>query len=105
MRVAVDEAGDRAQAATVELPHVAVERRQVAHAADGLDRVAGAEDVRVLDQLDLAERRPAQRRVAPGRRGQLREVADEQPRGRAHASCGADGILSPPRSAASIASG
>ena len=102
VRVAVDEAGNRAQAATVQLTDVAVERRQVAHAADGLDRVARAEDVRVLDQLDLAERRLAQGCVDPGRRGHLHEVADEQP---GHASCGADGIFSPPRSAASIASG
>ncbi len=50
----------------------------------------------------VAERRPAQRCVDAGRRGHLHEVADEQP---GHASCGADGILSPPRSAASIASG
>ena len=64
-----------------------------------------AEHVRVLDQLDRAERGAAQRCVAPGRRRQLREVADEQPRGRAHASCGADGMFSPPRAAASIASG
>ena len=105
MRVTVDEAGNRTQAASVELMHVAVECRQVAHAADGLDRVAGAEDVRVLDQLDVAESRPAQWRVEPSRRGQLREVPDQQPSGCAHASRGADGIFSPPRSAASIASG
>ena len=38
MRVTVDEARDRAEAATVELLDVAVERRQVAHPPDRLDR-------------------------------------------------------------------
>ena len=65
MRVAVDEARDRAQPAAVELDDVAVERRQVAHPPDGLDRVAVAEDERVLEHLDVAERRSAQRGARP----------------------------------------
>ena len=105
VRVAVDEPGDRAEAAAVELAYVAVERRQVAHAADGLDRVARTQDVCVLDDVDLAQRGSAKRRVAAGGRGDLREVANEHPHGIAHASRGADGNRSPPRAAASIASG
>ena len=78
VRVAVDEPRDRAQPAPVDLDDVAVERRQVAHAPHRLDRVAGAEDVRVLEHLDVAERGAAQRRLTAGRRRQLRQVADEQ---------------------------
>ena len=101
VRVAVDEARDRAEAAPIDLDDVAVERRQVAHAADGGDRVVLAEDERVLEDVDLAERSPAKRRTAAGRRRDLREVADEQ----RHASDdGAAGITTPPCSAASIAS-
>ena len=55
VRVAVDEPGDRAEPAPVDLVHLAVELRKVAHAADGLDRSAGAEDVRVFDHVDLGE--------------------------------------------------
>ena len=104
VRVAVDEPGDRAAPAAVELHDLAVEGPQVAHPPHRLDRLAGTEDVRVLEHLDLRESLSAQRRVASGRRRELREVADEQPR-RAHASAGAPGIRSPPASAASIASG
>src|SRR5205823_12713645 len=78
MRVAVDEAGDRAPSPPVDLDHVAVERRQVAHAADRADRVAVAEDERILDDVDLAERRSAQGRAATRRCRDLREVADEE---------------------------
>ena len=129
MRVAVDKARDRAQPAAVELRDVTVERRHVAHPPDGLDRVAGAENERVLEHLDLAERRSAQRSIGSGGRRQLREVAQEQTRaGRRHASPGtgwlgarpakppapgretcppsaAMGIRSPPSSAAASASG
>ena len=104
MRVAVDEARDRAEAAPVELDDVAVEHRQLAHEADGGDRVAGTEDVGVLDDVDGTERRAPQRGVSSSGRGKLRKVANEEPRC-AHASNGADAIFSPPRSAASIASG
>ena len=105
MRVAVDEARDRAEAAAVDLDDVAVERRQVAHAPDRLDRLAAAEDVRVLEHVDLAERGPAQRRVAPGRRRELREVADEQRARVGSRVARRRRDLEPPRSAASIASG
>src|SRR5579864_7701882 len=47
VRVAVDEAGDRAPASPVHFDDVAVARLQVAHAADGRDRVVLAQDVRV----------------------------------------------------------
>ncbi|MGZ4424856.1 MAG: hypothetical protein ACXVZK_09285 [Gaiellaceae bacterium] len=55
VRVAVDEPGDRAEPAPVDLLHLAVEPRKVAHAADALDRSAGTEDVRVFDHVDLDE--------------------------------------------------
>ena len=48
-----------------------------------VDPPALAEDVRVLDHVDLAERAPAQRRAVPAGGRDLREVADEQPRGSA----------------------
>ena len=57
--VAVDEAGDRAAAPSVHLDDVAVERLQVAHTADGRDRVVLTQDVRVPDHVDLAELRSA----------------------------------------------
>ena len=57
MCVAVDEARDRAEAATVELLEVAVERSQVAHAPDRRDPVAVAEDERVVDHVDRGELR------------------------------------------------
>jgi len=102
VRVAVDEARDRAEPAAVHLDDLARDGGEVAHAPHRLDRLAAAEHVRVLDQLDLAERGPAQRRDTSRRCRELREIADQQPRG--HASRGADGIFSPPRSAASSAS-
>ena len=105
VRVTVDEAGDRAAAGPVELDDLAVERGQVAHPPDGLDRVAAAEDVRVLEHVNRAERGAAQRCTGARRGRELRKVAEEQARRRAHASCGARGIFSPPRTAASIASG
>ena len=80
MRVAVDEARDRAEPAAVQLDDVAVERAEIAHRPDRFDRLAVAEDVAVLDEVDLAERLPAQRRFAPRRADDLTQVADEQPR-------------------------
>ena len=65
--MAVDEAGDRAEAAPVELLDVAVERPEVAHPADGRDPAVLAEDVGVLDDVDLAERRAAERALPPRR--------------------------------------
>ena len=106
--VAVDEAGNRAQPAAVELDHVFAERREVAHLPDGLDRLAVAEDECVLEHLDLAERRSSERSIGAGRCRKLREVAHQQPRaGIRHASAapGMRGIRSPRASAAAIASG
>jgi hypothetical protein len=78
--MAVDETGDGAQAATVELLDVVTERLEVAHPADGLDPAVAREDVRILDDMDFAERRPAKRRgpIAGGRR-QLGEIPHEEP--------------------------
>ena len=78
VRVTVDEPGDRAEPASVELVDLAVETRQVTHAADGLDRRARTEDVRVLEHLNLAERASAQRRGDAGGSRELCEIADEQ---------------------------
>ena len=104
MRVAVDEPGDRAQAAAVELVDVARERPEVAHAAEGLDLAAVAEDVRVLVHEHVTEVATANgRRSTRRRRGELREVADEQPRLVGHASR-ADGRSSSCSRAAASAS-
>ena len=100
--VTVDEARDRTEPAAVELDDLAVQGGQLAHPTRRLDRVAAAQHVRVLQQLDLPECRTAQRRVTAGRSRELREIADEEPL--RHASRGADGIFSPPCSAASSAS-
>ena len=64
VRVAVDEPGDRREPSTVDLLDVAVEPRQVAHAADLLEETVTHQDVRVLDDVDLgrARRREAVRR-------------------------------------------
>ena len=78
--VAVDQPGQRAAAPSVDLDEVALEWLQVAHAADGRDRVAVDEHVRLLQQLDLSERASAQWRCPAGRADELREIADEQPR-------------------------
>jgi len=77
--VTVDEPRDSTAPAAVDLFHVVLEQRQVAHPPDRLDLPLAAEDERVLEQLDLAEPPSAERRVAAGRRRELREVADEQP--------------------------
>src|SRR6266566_6405200 len=53
VRVAVDEARDRAEPTAVDLDDVTRDGREVAHAPHRLDRLAAEEHVRVLDQLDL----------------------------------------------------
>ncbi len=63
----VDEPGDGAVAASVELHDVAVEGRQVAHATDGVDHAVLAEHVRVVEPVDVRERASTQGRVATGR--------------------------------------
>jgi hypothetical protein len=102
MRVAVDEARDRAEPAAVDLDDIPVEGPQIAHPPHRVDRVAREEDERVLEDVDLGKRSAAQRCVASRGCRELCEIADEQPR--AHASRGTAGILTPPRSAASTAS-
>ena len=56
MRVAVDEARDRAQPSTVHLDDISAERREVAHAPDRVDHLARAEDKSILEDFDVAER-------------------------------------------------
>src|SRR5439155_21539191 len=107
--VAVDEPGDRTETASVDLLDVAVETRQVTHPADGLDRLARTEDVRILEHVHLAERAPAQRRRGACGSRDLLEVADEQAalaaRGAHPRSRGGIGSSSPCDSAAASASG
>ena len=77
VRVAVDEPGDGSAAAPVQLLDVAVERIEVAHAADSGDPPVLAEDERVLDDVDGPHcLPPADRRLRPCRGDGLREVAD-----------------------------
>ena len=78
VRVAVDEARDRREAAAVELLHLLAKRLQVAHPADGLDRAVADQDVGVLDDLDSAERGASDRRGVTRRRRDLCEVPDEE---------------------------
>ncbi len=103
--MAVDEPRNRGQPAAVELLDVAVER-EIAHPPDRGDATRLAQDVRVLEQLDLGERVAAKRRGAARRRGDLREIPDEEPRAllrRAHRSS-TDGRSSPVVRATSSAS-
>ncbi len=95
VRVAVDEARDRGEAAPVELLDVAAERAEVAHAPRRRDAPVLAEHVGVRRDLDLAQRRAPERRAASRRRRDLREVADEE---RAH-----DGVIDGRSSACSPA--
>jgi hypothetical protein len=76
--VAVDEPRHRAEAARIELLDVAADRLQVAHPPSRLDDAVATEDERVLEDLDVAQRRTAQRGICPARSRELREVADEQ---------------------------
>ena len=78
VRVAVDEPGERAEAAAVELLDLAVERRKLGHRPDRLDPPVAAENEGVLDHVHLAERGAAQGRAGSGGRDRLSEVADEE---------------------------
>src|SRR5439155_3267170 len=78
MRVAVDEAWERAETAAVELVDLALETRQVGHRPRRRDASVHAEHERSLDQVRGAERVAAERRVPPGRRDEPREVTDEE---------------------------
>src|SRR5439155_677264 len=109
VRVAVDEAGKGAKPTAVELFDVAVEGREVAHAADSGDPAVLTENVRLLEDIHLAERRAAKRSSGSGGRRELREVADQQPPPggpavRHSRTIGGIGTVSPCRSACSIAS-
>ena len=78
--VAVDEPGDRGEPPRVELDEVGRQpaRLELGHRPDARDAAVDTQHVRVLDDLQLGQRRAAQRR-RPSRRGDhLREVADEQ---------------------------
>ncbi len=77
VRVAVDESRDRGQPAPVDLLDVAGERSQLAHLADRDDASVLAEDVGALDHVEEPERLATKGRGAAGRRGDLREVADQ----------------------------
>ena len=80
VRVAVDQARDRAPPAPVELLDFAARIHELAHASYRLDAAVEAEDIGVLDHVHVAERRTAQRRsVRYLRRGDLGEVADQEP--------------------------
>ena len=71
--------GTADRAPSVDLNGVAG-RREVAHAPDRDDATFFAEHVAVLDHRDVSERGAAKRRARPGRRGDLREVADQESR-------------------------
>ena len=60
MSVAVDEARDCAEPASVELLDVVLECRQVSHAAGRLDATRTAQHVRILHHVDVGEGAPAQ---------------------------------------------
>jgi len=78
VRVAVDEPGDRTQAAAVDLLDIACGDRKLAHGADRLDRRPCAQHVGVLDHLDRVEIAATRRdRPRHGRRD-LREIAHEE---------------------------
>ncbi len=108
MRMAVDKPWDRAEPPPVHFLHVAVQRAEVAHAADLGDAAVLTEDERILEDVDLAERRAPQGRVRSCRRRDLAQVAHEHARGlaaRAHSEpAGRIGGSRPPSAAASTAS-
>ena len=79
VRVAVDEPGDCREPSAVDLFDVTIERWQVAHAADLLEQAVTHQDVRVLDDVDPAERFTAERCAVPRRRRELGEVSNEEP--------------------------
>ena len=73
-----DEPRDRGQPTPVELPDLAVERAEIAHASDLSDAAVFAKDVAVLHDGDVAQRSAPKRRLRSGGRRDLREVADQQ---------------------------
>jgi len=111
VRVAVHEAGDRTTPGAVDLLDLPLETLELAHLPRSRDAPVLAEDEGLLEHLDAAESIPAERRLVPGRGHELREIADEQPRGcgrlgPGHVEAeGGDGNSRPCCSAAAIASG
>ena len=89
----------------VELDDVAVERGQIPHSADRRDYAVLAQDVRVVEPVDVREGVSAERRSATGGRDELLEVADQQARraGHAHAVPAPPIGASKPCSAAAVA--
>ena len=109
MGMAVDEARDRAQAACVELIDLALDLREITHPSDAGNGSVLAEDIGILDHVDLPQVRAAQRTVATGRSRDLNEIADQQaarPAVTTHSSDarGCIGTSSPCCSAVAIAS-
>jgi hypothetical protein len=84
--VAVDEPRDRGEATTVEHLDLLPERAEVTHPADRLDRPVVHEDIRILDDVHLAERRSSEWRGRARGRRDLREVSDEEPAHRRRSS-------------------
>ena len=111
VRVAVHEPRDRTTPGAVDLLDRPLEALEVAHLPRSPDAPALAEDEGVLEHLDAAESFPAEGRLVPCRGHELREIADEQPRGRGRlgpghvAAEGGEGSSRPCCSAAAIASG
>ena len=88
MGVAVDEPRDRAQAAGVDLLDLALEGAERAHPSDRLDLGAAAEDVGVVDPVEIARARcrAAARRGRPGSRPGRDRGSGAGSRGRAYFS-------------------
>ena len=79
VRMAVDEAGNRTEAAPVDLGHVGSRHLlELGHRPDARDAAIAAENVRVLDDPDVAKTGTAQRPAVAPRGRHLGEVADEQ---------------------------
>ena len=82
VRVAVDESGDGAEAASVQLLDLALglaqARAKLSHRAERGDASVFAQDVRVADDLDIRERRAPERCLAAAGCRKLGEIADEQ---------------------------
>jgi hypothetical protein len=86
--VAVDETRDRCETTGVELLDLAVERAEVAHPPGRRDSPVLAEDVPVLEDVNLTEGTAAERSVAAGRSDEPGEIADKEA---AHRVASSDG--------------
>jgi len=78
VRVTVDQAGDRAEVAPVQLVHITGDRRQITHLPDRGDVAVLAQHIRVVNHVDASEVPAPKRRVAAGRSRKLREIANQQ---------------------------